>query len=381
MRVLTLIDSLAVGGAERSLAMMTPELVARGVEMHVAYLVRRDGVGPELEAGGATVHSLAGRGGRIKDVRRTMRLIRELQPDLLHTTLFEADIVGRIAGRLTGVPTISSFVTEAYGPEHYGNPEYNPVKVRGAHWVDVVTARFVTRFHAVSASAADVMSKRLRVRRHKIEVIHRGRDPRRIGVRSEERRTLARKALGVDDSTALILAAGRHYHFKGLDLIVKALKDVLAVIPDTQLVIAGREGPATAELLEIAEADGTMDHLTIAGYRSDVADLMCAADVFVLPSRAEGSPGVLIEAMALEVPTVACDIPSVKELVGSDSKIVVLAPAESPGKIAEAIVSLIQDPEHAAAMASAARERYLAKYTMSAIADDTFALYQRTISA
>lgn len=380
MRVLTLIDSLAVGGAERSLAMMTPELVARGVDVHVAYLVDREGVGPELEAGGATVHSLAGPRGRFRAIGRTMRLIRELRPDVLHTTLFEADIVGRVAGRLSGVPTISSFVTESYGPEHYNNPEYSPIKVRGAHWVDVFTARLVTRFHAVSASAADVMSSRLRVSRHKIDVIHRGRDPKRIGVRSAERRNMARKSLGVDDDTPLILAVGRHYHFKGLDLVVHAMKDVLEVIPNCQLVIAGREGPATPELLAIAEADGTTDHLTIAGYRSDVADIMCAADVFVLPSRAEGSPGVLIEAMALEVPTVASDIPSVRELVDTDCDVVVLAAFESPKEIADGIVELIQNPDRVAELTAAARERYLSRYTMSAIADETLELY-RTVAS
>lgn len=380
MRVLTLIDSLAVGGAERSLAMMTPELVERGVDMHVASLVRRDGVGPDLKSGGATVHSLAGPGGRFRAIWRTMRLIRELRPDVLHTTLFEADIVGRVAGRLTGVPTISSFVTEAYGPEHYNNPEYHPIKVRGAHWVDVLTARLVTRFHAVSASAADVMSSRLRVSRQKIDVIHRGRDPKRIGVRTSERRNLARKSLGIDDDTPLILSVGRHYHFKGLDLVVHAMKDVLEVIPNCQLVIAGREGPATPELLAIAEQDGTSDHLSIAGYRSDIADLMCAADVFVLPSRAEGSPGVLIEAMALEVPTVASDIPSVRELVDTDCEVVVLAAFESPKDIAAGIIELIQDPERALELTAAARERYLSRYTMSAIADDTLALYRSVAS-
>ena len=239
--------------------------------------------------------TLAGRGGLVSDTSGGPSDSSTICSPTCYTPHYSRpDIVGRIAGRFTGVPTISSFVTEAYGPEHYGNPEYSPVKVRGAHSVDVLTARLVTRFHAVSASAADVMSSRLLVSRHKIDVIHRGRDPDSIGVRSPQRRSMARKALGIDADTPLILAAGRHYHLKGLDLAVRAMKDVLPTLPQAQLVIAGREGPATPELRAIAERDGTADHLTIAGYRSDIADLMCAADVFVLPSRAEGSPGVLI---------------------------------------------------------------------------------------
>lgn len=379
MRVLTVIDSLAVGGAEQSLAMVTPHLVDRGVEMHVAYLAERGGVAADLATGGATLHSLAGPGGRLRAVLRTLQLLRELRPDVVHTTLFKADVIGRTASWLVRVPVVSSFVTESYGPEHIANPEYRPWKVRAAHLVDAITARFVTRFHAVSASSAEVMARRLRIDARKVDVVPRGRDPERLGRRESERRRRTRESLGISEDVPVVLAAGRHYHMKGLDVVVSAWPDVVAAFPGARLLVAGREGPATVEILRLVAEAGVEDTVTLLGYRSDVPDLMAAADIFVLPSRAEGSPGVLIEAMALELPTVASNIPSVREIADATHPVVELVPVDSPSDMAKGIMRLLGDRALAPRLAAAARERYERHYTMDAVADAMVGLYESCV--
>ncbi len=375
MRVVTVIDSLAVGGAEQSLQMLAPHLIARGVDLHVAYLVERPGVAEALIERGARLHAVAGTGGRAGALARLLRLLRELRPDIVHTTLYEADVLGRTAAAILRIPVVSSFVTEAYGPEHVANPEYAAWKVRAAQLVDAATARFVTRFHAVSVSSADVMASRLRIRRDKITVIPRGRDPKRLGTRSPERRRRIRAGLGIADGSPLIVAAARHYHLKGLDVLVRAFPGVVASFPEATLLIAGREGPATPELRRLITAGGVEQSVVLAGYRSDVPDLMCAADVVVLPSRAEGSPGVLLEAMALEAPTVASDIPSVREL-SADGATAALCAVESADDMARAINGLLDDPGAVQRLAAAAQERFVACYTMSAIARETIMLYR-----
>lgn len=377
MRVLTIIDSLAVGGAERSLSMITPHLVERGIEMHVAYLKEAGGLAPELRDGGAILHSLDHHWGRIGALVPAVRLIRSLSPDLVHTTLFEADIIGRAAARLGGAPVVSSFVTESYGPEHYDNPEYRRWKVRAAQLADAATARLVKRFHAVSSASASVMAARLRIAPEKIDVIARGRDRHRLGERTEERRRQARQEFG---EGPLVLAAARHFHLKGLDLLVDAFARVAREVPEARLVIAGRPGPATEDLRRRMERGGIADRVILAGYRDDVPELMCAADVFVLPSRAEGSPGVLIEAMALEAPTVATDIPSVREVAGDDPATALLCPLESVEAMAEAISTLLTDQDQAAALAQAGRRRFLERFAMDATADATVEFYRRSLN-
>jgi glycosyltransferase involved in cell wall biosynthesis len=379
MRILTLVDSLAVGGAERSLATTAPHLIDRGVDMHVAYLVDRPGVGRDLAEAGAVLHSLEGPGGRLGALLRATRLIREVHPDLVHTVLFEADIAGRVAARLAGIPVVSSFVSEPYGPEHVNNPEYRAWKVRGAQIADALSARLVTRFHAVSTNAANLMSERLRVPREKIDVIPRGRDPRVLGQTSEERRTSARASLGFDDATPIVLSVGRHRHVKGLDVLIDAFSIVAGRVPDAILLIVGREGPATRDLEKLIAKHGLEGSVVLAGFRPDVPDLMCAADVFAFASRSEGSPGVLLEAMALGCPIVVSDILSAREVAGVSPQTMILSPVDDPQAMAGSIVELLADGDQSRHLAKVALERFMECYTIDVVADETLSFYERCL--
>src|SRR5256885_15159329 len=114
MRVLYVIDSLGPGGAEASLVALARLYPARGVELEVAYLQDRPGLQEALAATGARLTPLAGPGGRHGWVRRAAALARDRRPDLVHTTLFEADIAGRLAGASARVPIVSSIVNVGY---------------------------------------------------------------------------------------------------------------------------------------------------------------------------------------------------------------------------------------------------------------------------
>ncbi len=314
MHVLYLIDSLAMGGAERSLATMAPNLVDAGVRLDVGYLRERPGLHDALRASGATLFPLDGPGGRAGGLRRVRRLLGDRRPDLVHTTLFEADLLGRIAGRLARVPVVSSLVTEGYGPAHAAEPGLRRWKVRAAQVADAATARSVARFHVPAEHIADTMARRLRVPRNRFDVVPRGRDPEALGRRSEDRRRAVRARLEVGDEVPLIVAVARQEHAKGLDVLVEAFGSVRPERPDARLLVAGAVGNATALLRERVSRGDLDGSVVFLGTRDDVPDLLCAADVFVLPSRREGSPGVVLEALALEAPVVASDLPGVREV-------------------------------------------------------------------
>lgn len=377
-RILYFIDSLAVGGAERSLVDFAREFRALGVDLHVAYLRPRAPLANELESAGARLHPIPGPQRRISWIRQARRLLRELQPDVIHTSLFEADIVGRIASTFTDVPVVSSFVTESWGPEHVSNLEYRRWKVRAAHAVDLLSARRVDRFHAVSDSIATLMSRRLWLDRDRIEVVPRGRDPKVLGERTVERGLLTRERIGLDPATSMVLAVARHHHVKGLDTLIAAFPQVLRVHPETVLFIAGREGPATEALLSMTVELGIESSVVLAGLRNDVFDLTAAADVFVLPSRVEGSPGALIEAMALRVPVVASDIPSVREIAGSPP-VVELFPLDDQKTLTDAVVRLLDDKELGSSLAAAAHRRFVAHFTLNQTARRMMGVYSRAL--
>jgi glycosyltransferase involved in cell wall biosynthesis len=378
MHVLYVIDSLFGGGAEQSLAVLAPHLVRAGVELDVVYLHERDAaLKSTLTGAGARVSALgSNRRTAMKGLRAEQRI---RQPDVVHTTLFEADIIARIANLGTSMPIVTSLVNEAYGSDQLRNPQLRRWKVRGAQLVDAITARRVTRFHAVSSNVARVMGSRLHIPAGRIEVIPRGRDAEMLGRREPARRTQKRSDLGLGPDDVMLLAVGRQEYQKGIDVAIAALPAVLGAHPTAKLFVAGREGNATGMLRTTVEAEHLGNCVQFLGYRADVPDLLCAADVFVFPSRWEGSPGSVIEAMALEAPIVASDIPAVREVVGATDS-ALLARTDDPKALAVAINIALDDPDPSRRV-NVARQRFLTTFTADRVAHRMLALYERAAAA
>jgi glycosyltransferase involved in cell wall biosynthesis len=378
VHVLYLIDSIGTpGGAEQSLAALAPEYRRLGIRLDVAVLVDRPGHQSALRAAGAELFVLP-EGSRLDRLRDARRLVQSRRPDLVHTTLHEADIVGRLAARAASVPVVTSLVSDSFGPEHFGNPSLSAWRLRAAWCADTATARLAVRMHAVSQHVADMMARRLRFPRERIDVIPRGRDPGALGRRTPARRFAVRAALAVPDDAPLVLAVARQEYPKGLDTAVRAMSSVRAHLPDATLLVAGRSGTHTPELERLVvslDLDGAVRFL---GTRDDVPDLMCAADVFILPSRREGLPGVLLEAMALETPVVASDIPQVREVV--DESMAMLVPVGDAATFAAAIVDTYHDRATAKARAERSRARFLAEYSIRSVAERMLGFYEWAIT-
>jgi glycosyltransferase involved in cell wall biosynthesis len=378
VHVLCLIDSLVASGAERSLAGLVPRFVGNGMTIDVGYLHDRPGLQTELAAGGAGLFCLDGHGGRRGWWTRTARLVSARKPDLIHTTLFEAHLAGRVAGVVKGVPVVSTLAGLNYGPEDLGNPALRPWRVRAAQLADVATARAVDRFHAISIHVADVMAERLRIPRNRIDVVPRGRDPAELGVRGTERGRAARSRIGLSPNDRVVLAIARHDYKKGLDDLLHAFREVRSNVPEAKLVVAGRDGVQTSTLKRLAAPMGGA--VMLLGDRSDVPDLLSMADAFVLPSRSEGFAGVLLEAMALEAPIIATDIPAVREVVGVDDA-AVLIPCGDHHALATAISTTLRDPDAARTRSHRARARFLSRFTIDDVAERMLEFYERALVA
>ena len=374
LRVLQVIDSLARAGAEQSLATLAPRLVAEGIDLHVAYLVEREGLRREIERAGVPVVSLAAPGAQRRDwYARATELVGELRPDVVHTTLFEADLAGRRAAARHGVPAVSSFVNTTYERAQAGRENVSRVRLRAAQAADAYTARTVTRFHAVTEHVAQVMSRRLLVPRSKIDVIPRGRDGDVLGRRSPARTSEVRRRLGVGPGDPLIVAVGRQEPQKGLDVLLDAVPAVRERHPGVRVVVAGREGRASAMLGEAMRAHDLARTVTFLGMRDDVPDLLAAADVFAFPSRWEGAGGTLIEAMAVETPIVTSDLPTLGQTV-DDATAVLVRPGDA-SDLASGVLRVLGDPAAAAVRARAGRARFEAEFTIGAGARRMAELY------
>jgi len=163
-------------------------------------------------------------------------------------------------------------------------------------------------------------------------------------------------SLGLPQGPRIVLALGRLHRNKGFDVLIRALP----ALPGVHAVIAG-EGPERAALRELADREGVAERLHLVGWRSDTAALLAAADLLVCPSRHEPLGNVVIEAWSARRPVIAAAADGPRELItaGRDG---LLVPKEDPRALANAIVSLLDNPGHAMALAEAGRLRYEADH-------------------
>lgn len=379
MRLLYVIDSLDQGGAEQSLVDLAPHLANEGVDLTIAVLRPGGMLEARARSAKATIVHVQPTDRRRQRLERLEDVIEEHRPEVVHTTLFEADVAGRLAAARRNVPVVSSVVNLAYSRDHRRAPGLRPHRVLLAQLTDMATARLVRRFHTNAASLVAPMSKRLLVPRRRFEVIPRGRDDEVLGTRSEKRRADVRFDMGLDDDVPVILAAARHEHQKGLDVLLDAVALIRARHPNVVLLLAGRDGNRTASLRYQATSLGLDDNVRFIGARNDIPDLMVAADVFVLPSRWEGLPGAVIEAMALETPTVATDLPGVREVLGPELLPDCVVPVGDATALAERVVRILENPESTSSWTAAARSRFLHRFTTRRIAAEMVNFYARAL--
>jgi glycosyltransferase involved in cell wall biosynthesis len=376
VRVCYVIDSLvASGGAEQSLASMAPGLIRNGVDLHVISLSDAPGLQARIIESGATLTSIPGRSVTASAAALSKQL-RALRPDLLHTTLARANAVGRAASIRTSTPLVTSLVNVSYGPEYLQDPGLRAWKVRVLHAADAMSARRVRRYHALTEHVADVMAARLMYPRSRIDIVPRGRDPEQLGSASDSRRRRVRAELGIGREP-VVLTAARHERQKGLDVVIRAFAKVRAAVPEALLLMAGREGNQTAALRRLVDDMGLAEAVTFLGTRTDVPDLLCACDVFVMPSRWEGLGSVLLEAMALGAPIVATDIPPIRETVGQQA---IRVPVEDDDALASGILRTLDDRPAATERARAATLRFDRHYTLERVSRDMVRFYERALA-
>lgn len=194
---------------------------------------------------------------------------------------------------------------------------------------------------------------------------------------SRERGTL-RREWDLDRGPVLLMA-GRFAEQKGHPLMLDALPAILAAQPRATLLLAG-DGPLLWDIARDVARRGLAGSVRMTGHRSDLPDLMAAADLLVLPSRFEGLPLVALEAMAAGLPVVACDVPGNAEML-EHGRSGWLSPPGDAGAFAATVIEGLADPTRLAAVAAAASERQRALYTAGRMVDETAAIYDEEAAA
>jgi glycosyltransferase involved in cell wall biosynthesis len=307
--------------------------------------LREQGI-PVFEAGTRHKVDLASFG-------RLYRTIGELKPAILHTHLFHANLPGRLLGRLANVPVIIN-------TEHTLVME-SEWRYRLNRW----SAPMADRVVAVSAAVRDFCIQHIGLPASKVVLIRNG-----IELPNElPEKQSARQYLGLPGDIPLLGAVGRLDPAKGYDILLQALP----LVERACLVIAG-EGPERTRLEALAQSLGVADRVRWLGFQAEILPVLAAFDLFVQPSRHEGLPVTVLEAMAAGLPVVATSIGGTPEAV-LDGETGRLVPPEDPGALAAALNSLLGDPSRRQEMGTAGRARVGANFSLSEMVCQTEALY------
>lgn len=373
-----MIDSLGAGGAERSFLELLPALMEEDV--HISFLCldqRVHGFESEVRALGVPVETIE-REGLVGRVREARRVFRRRTPDLIHTTLFLSDLVGRLANIGTGLPLVTSIVNTSYDASRRRDPRVKPWKLEAARLVDGFGARHWTdHFHSLTETAANAAVHSLGIDRRNLTVVPRARDTKRFEIDRPAERKGVRDELGIGDEP-VIVSVGREEFQKAHTVLVEAMEMVRRVLPSARLVLVGRPGNASEAIARTVERLDLTNAVIRTSFRDDVPALLAAGDVFAFPSHYEGFGGAMIEAMAMGVPIVCSDLPVLREVLGEPDA-ALFSPPGNTQSLSDALVMSLTDPTGASARAARARRVFEDRYTPAAVAPAMAAMYRAVV--
>lgn len=379
MRVLHVIDSLGGGGgAEHALRVQLPLLREKGVSSVVVCLRDREGpLASWVRDEGTPVHVLQATSliGKLIELRK---IISRFMPDAVHATLIQATFMSRLATPRK-VLLLNSLVNTTYDPVRTEIIGISNWKLWLLKVLDRVTSRRVDHFHVLTKAVENEAIEALKIDGSKVTIIPRGRSEEEWAFNSKTNRAATRRSLGVSDDEFLVVNVGRQEPQKAQVVLVEAFRQVVGVVDSAVLLIVGREGTATAQIANAVQRNSLEGKVRTLGYRTDIAEVLSAADVFVFPSFYEGLGSVLIEAMAVGTPIIASDIPPIREVLdgGECGRLTTVG---DEILLARTIIELSENKGFAFDISTKARERFESVYSLDTVIEQTVNMYERLVN-
>lgn len=368
-RLLLLADSLVRGNGAQ-MTRYAPRLAAAGFDVRMTLLAEHaaDPVAERLADDGVAVDVLSFR--RRLDPAAGWRLlhhIRRLRPDVIHTQDPWANLWGTIAARLQRVPTLAT----VHGLQDRDD--------KGPRLTDKVLNRGASRILCASDRARQRYQAQAGLPPAKLMTLHEGIDAEAYPILPARHRDTVRAAFGIPAAAPLAITVGVLRPGKGVDLMLEAMGLLAQRWPQLHYLIVG-DGEDRAEIEEVTTRLGLAERVRFTGWRNDVPRLLGCADLFVLPTRDEALPTVLVEAMAGGVPIVASAVGGVSELVehGSNG---FLVPAGDVEALALACDELIASKRLRRAMGERGRQLVAERFAIDIQVERLAGLYDQLIAA
>lgn len=346
INVLQLVEGFNLGGAEKKLKELVECMDRDKFHTVVCSLGLGDEIKDEFE-------KLGELGVEVIEIKRKVRvdfgllfkianLIRKKNIDIVMTTLFYADVIGPLAGKIGGAKAVFSWETISAPWWLYKRRLY-PYQF---------AVRFCKKVISVSEATAKFLTDQRGVPEKKVMVIPYGVD---LTLYNNSNKENTKKMLGLNGDEFVIGMVGRLVEQKGHVYLIEAAKKVVTEFPQVKFVIVG-DGPLREMLEAKVQSENLSNNFLFLGFRHDVNELLKTFDVFTLPSLYEGLPNVVLEAMASSLPVIATPVDGTKEAV-IDGETGILVPVKDPELLALAFRKIISDPALVKEYGEAGRKR------------------------
>ena len=375
LKVFHLSKMKGVSGSENHLLTLLTSFDPRRVEAHLGILAEARHLPllqtyqKTLEQAGVTVAIFVMRRKYLDPwlIARLRKYISQEKFQIVHTHLIHADFYGTLAAKWAAVPAI---ISSQHNDDRF---RHNPLLI----WLNRLLARWQQRIIVISDWVGAFLQEIERLPAAKIIRIHYGIAAEPILAEAEPQ--YLRQQFAIPAHVPIIGTIGRLTAQKGHVYLLQAVKQVSAAFPEVRVVIIG-DGELRSELEAQAKQAGLAANLIFTGYRSDARKLLAGFDLFVFPSLWEGLGLVLLEAMALQKPIVASQVSAIPESV-QHGHTGLLVPPQNPTALAQAILTLLRNPELAHTMGVAGHAYLQQHFTVATMVQQTETVYQEALQA
>jgi len=315
IKVIHLITGLNTGGAEMMLYKTVSKVDKNRYSQIVISMIKPGHIGELIKKENIPVISLNFSKGIsiISGFLKLVKILLKEKPEIIHSYMFHADILGRVAGKLCGIKIIISSLRN----ENIGGRKREILLKYTNKIADIVTA--------VCYAAAEKQIERGSITRDKLKVIYNGVDLELFQKSSEQEIMALKEELSLKTVENIILTVGRLEPQKNHELLINSFGKLLNKHPNSVLLIAG-EGKLRIPLEKQVKDLGLTQNIRLLGVRKDIPKLLSMADAFVLASKYEGMPNVVIEAMASAIPVIATSVGGTPEIIINQSHGLLIKP-------------------------------------------------------
>jgi len=361
--VLHIIKSLGRGGAE----VLLPETLSihdkKKYEFHYIYFIPwKFQMVEEIQKHGGRVTCFSANNNFkiILQARKVAAYVKEHHIQLIHCHLPWAGFVGRIVGKMTGVPVVYT--------EHNKWERYHKL----TYYLNKISFNVQDRVIAVSEDVANSIRKHHHSERPVIQVVSNGINVEKYASSYEAARDI-RKELNIAPDATVIGTVSVFRKQKRLDIWLELAKALHDKHPKTHFIIVG-DGILKNEIHEKSESLQTQGYVHFVGLQTETRPYLQAMNIFMMSSEFEGLPIALLEAMSMGCMPACTAAGGIPELV-KDNINGILVPVDEPGKMVERLDDFLQQPEQVKALGNAARKTVTESFSMQKMVNELETIY------